>query len=82
MKLKHRDKIVCDYCFYINKDSKLMAANIPTKILKILGTKIELSMNLGPINFKIFIFDLTYRRICKHVSCQLLKQGVEGICKK
>ena len=30
-----------------------MAANIPTKILKILGTKIELSMNLGPINFKI-----------------------------
>ena len=58
-----------------------MAANIPTKILKILGTKIELSMNLGPINFKIFIFNLTYRRICNHVSCQLLKQGVEGICK-
>ena len=59
-----------------------MAANIPTKIVRILDTKFELSMNLGPINFKIFIFDLTYTRICKHVSCQLLKQGVGGICKK
>ena len=47
-----------------------MAANIPTKIVKILGTKFELSMNLGPIisKFSYSIWPIDEFVIMFHVN--------------